>query len=137
MKILVERFDSGSKDTLGRLYIDGKFFAYTLEDEKRDVKVKGDTRIPEGTYKVIFYDSPSHGKDSLMIKDVPNFKYILIHSGNTEDHTDGCLLVGMRIGSLEGKRAVLDSKTAFRKVYDVIAPAIRRGDDVEIKYMVV
>jgi hypothetical protein len=137
MNILVERFDSGSKDTLGRLYIDGKFYCYTLEDEKREVKVKGDTRIPEGTYKVVFYDSPSHGKESLLIKDVPNFQYILIHPGNTEDDTMGCLLPGLRIGSLNGKRAVLDSKTAFKKIYSVIAPAIKKGEEVTIKYMVV
>jgi hypothetical protein len=137
MKILVERFDSGSFDTLGRLYIDGKFYCYTLEDEYREVKVKGDTRIPEGIYKVVFYDSPSHGKDTLMIADVPNFKYILIHPGNTEDDTMGCLLPGLRIGSINNKRAVLDSKVAYKKIYDIIAPALHRGEEVTIKYMVV
>jgi hypothetical protein len=135
MKILVERFDSGSNDTLGRLYVDGKMICFTLEDEFRKVKVKGDTRIPSGTYKVCFYDSPSHGPRSLMIKDVPGFSYILIHTGNTEDDTAGCLIVGKRIGTLNHKRAVLDSKTAYNEIYPIIAGALDRNEDVEIKYM--
>lgn len=134
MKILVERFDSGSNDTLGKVFVDGKFICYSLEDEYREVKVKGDTRIPSGTYKIGFYDSPTHGKKSLHIKDVPGFSYILIHTGNTEIDTAGCLIVGKRIGSLDNKRAVLDSKTAFKQLYNIIAPALDR-EDVEIKYM--
>lgn len=135
MEIRVERFDSGSDDTIGRLYIDEKFYCYTLEDEFREVKIKGETRIPEGIYKVGFYDSPTHGKESLMIKDVPGFKYILIHTGNTEDDTMGCLLVGLRIGTLENKRAVLDSKNAYKEIYPIIAHALKSGEDVTIKYM--
>jgi hypothetical protein len=135
MKILVERFDSGSNDTLGRVYIDGVLKCFSIEDEKRAVKVKGDTCIPTGTYKIGFYDSPSHGAKSLMIKDVPNFKYILIHTGNTEDDTCGCLIVGKRIGTLNNKRAVLDSKTAFKEIYKLISTALDAGEEVEIKYM--
>lgn len=134
MKILVERFDSGSEDTLGRLYINGKLMCFTLEDQYREVKVKGDTRIPSGTYKVDFYNSPSHGKNSLIIKDVPGFSYILIHPGNTEDDTAGCLLVGKKLGTLNGKRAVLQSKPAFNVIYPIIAEAISKGEEVTIKY---
>jgi hypothetical protein len=137
MKILVERFDSGKNDTLGRLYINGKFFCFTLEDEYRAVKVKGDTRIPEGTYKVVFYNSPSHGPESLMIENVPGFQYILIHPGNTEDDTMGCLLPGMKLGTVKGKRAVTESKKAFEKIYPIISDAIKRGEEVTIKYFVV
>lgn len=135
MKILVERFDSGSNDTLGRVYIDGVLKCFSIEDEKRVVKVKGETRIPAGTYNVCFYDSPTHGKKALMIKDVPNFSYVLIHTGNTEDDTMGCLIVGKRIGTLNNKRAVLDSKTAFKEIYAIIAPEIESGKEVTIKYM--
>jgi len=139
MKILVERFDSGSDDTFGRLYINGKLECYTLEDEFREVKKRGDTRIPKGTYKVGKRFSPSKspktGHDMLWIKDVPGFQYILIHTGNTEDDTEGCLIVGTRIGKLNGKRAVLDSKVAYNKIYPIISDAIDRGEEVEIIYM--
>lgn len=139
MKILIERFDSGSNDTIGKLYIDGDFMCYTLEDEFREVKKKGDTRIPSGTYKVGKRYSPSFspktGHDMLWVKDVPGFQFILIHTGNTEDDTEGCLIVGMKIGSLNNKRAVLDSKTAYNKIYPIISDAIDNGEEVEIIYM--
>lgn len=139
MKITVERFEFGSNDTLGKLSIDGKFICYTIEDEKREVKVKGETCIPNGTYKVSKRHSPKFspkfGHDMLWIKDVPGFEFILIHTGNTEKDTEGCLIVGMRIGSLDGKRAVLDSKTAYNKIYPLISGAIDRGEEVTISYM--
>jgi hypothetical protein len=139
MELIVERFDSGSNDTLGRLHVNGKFFCYTIEDEHRDVKVKGETRIPAGTYKVSKRFSPRfsqiYGHELLWIKDVPGFEYILIHKGNTEKDTDGCLIVGMRIGSMDGRRAVLDSKTAYDKLYPLVSTALDRGEEVVIKYM--
>jgi hypothetical protein len=85
--------------TAGQLYIDGTYFCFTLEDEVRDVKVKGETAIPEGYYDVTFEDSPHFGPQTLTINKVPNFSQIRIHSGNTEKDTDGCILVGWRINS--------------------------------------
>jgi hypothetical protein len=139
MKITVERFDFGSDDTIGKVFIDGKFYCYCIEDEVRKVKVKGETCIPNGTYKVSKRHSPKFspkfGHDMLWIKDVPGFEFILIHTGNTDNDTEGCLIVGMRIGQLEGQRAVLDSKTAYNKIYPIISKAIDLGLDVEIEYM--
>lgn len=134
MKIIVERFDSGSDDTLGRLYIDGKLCCFTIEDEKREVKVKGETRIPEGTYKVgkrySPHFSPKTGHDMLWVKDVPGFQYILIHTGNTDDDSEGCLIVGSKING----RSVIESKKAYDKIYPIISSAIDRGEEVTIKY---
>ncbi len=139
MDIKVYRFDSGSDDTIGRLYIDGVFKCYTLEDQFREVKVKGDTRIAAGTYPVELVHSPRftpiYGHKMLHVMNVPKFEGILIHPGNTEADTEGCLLVGKRIGSLNSKRAVLDSKNAYREIYPLIAEAIQAGDKVFINYM--
>ena len=33
-------------------------------------------------------------KGMLWVRDIPGFEYILIHTGNTDEHTSGCLLVG-------------------------------------------
>ena len=55
MKLEVLRFNSQDDFTSGLLFdvTDGrKFLAYTLEDEYREEKVKGETRIPSGTYKI-------------------------------------------------------------------------------------
>lgn len=138
MEILVERFNSGSDDTLGRVFIGGKLMCFSIEDEKRAVKVKGETRIPAGTYKVGLRHSPKFspkfGHEMLWVKDVPGFEYILIHTGNTEKDTEGCLIVGDTLGSLNGKRAVLNSKKAYNKIYPIISEAVKRGEDVSIKY---
>ena len=108
MELEVLRISSQKDSTNGILFdVTGgkrKFLCYTLEDEYRKDKVKGETRIPAGTYDIILRKVGSfHTKYSekfkdmhkgmLWVKDVPNFEYILIHIGNTDEDTSGCLLV--------------------------------------------
>ena len=52
MKLKVKRNPSKQTFTTGKLSIDGKHICYTLEDEKREVKVMHETRIPEGLYEI-------------------------------------------------------------------------------------
>ena len=55
MKLEELRFSSEKDATNGLLFdvTDGrKFLCYTLEDEHRDVKKYGETRVPAGTYKI-------------------------------------------------------------------------------------
>ena len=108
MKLQVLRFSSESDSTNGLLLdvTDGvNFLAYTLEDEYRKHKRSKETRIPAGTYEIKLrneggfhqryskkYSSIHRGM--LHIIDVPGFEYILIHVGNSDEHTAGCLLVG-------------------------------------------
>ncbi len=76
-------------------------FGYALEDVDRHVeadlsrKVKGATAIPTGAYAVRLYDSPKHGPDTPELVGVPGYQHVQIHSGNTPDHTEGCLLIGL------------------------------------------
>ena len=101
----VIRFSSQEDDTLGLLYRNGEFVCFTLEDEAREVKVAGETRIPKGKYQLEVRQFggtharykekfPEFHEGMVEIKDVPNFTDILIHIGNTDEHTAGCLLVG-------------------------------------------
>ena len=105
----VLRYSSGIDSTLGILSENGpqgrEFLAYTLEDEFREEKVSAETRIPEGTYDVKLRDVGGYHtrylnkfgadfhKGMLHVQDVPEFEYILIHTGNTDENTMGCLLV--------------------------------------------
>ena len=52
MEILVDRYNDEIDHTDGLLFVDCKFMCFTLEDEYRADKVYGETRIPDGTYKV-------------------------------------------------------------------------------------
>ena len=124
-----------------------KFLAYTLEDEQRNEKVYGETRIPDGTYKLDLRKTGGyHQKYSkrfsdfhigmLHVTNVPGFEYILIHCGNTDEHTAGCLLVG---DSQENNQITKDgfigkSTQAYKRIYPRIAEAIERGEEVKIKY---
>ena len=112
MKLTVLRYNSQDDFTQGLLFIDGKFECHTIEDEQRTVKVYSETAIPNGTYEVKLrtegkfhqnYSSkfPLFHKGMLHVTNVPNFEYILIHIGNDDDDTAGCLLVGRGAGDVE------------------------------------
>jgi len=44
MKLELKRFSGQSDTTLGLMFVDGEFECFTLEDEYRADKVKGETR---------------------------------------------------------------------------------------------
>ena len=98
MEIKVERTFLGSDYTVGKMYIDGEYFSDTLEDTVRDLtkekKVYGKTAIPAGRYEVILNYSPKFKKELPRLLNVPHFDGILIHSGVTPEHTEGCILIG-------------------------------------------
>ncbi len=146
MELTVLRYSSGEESTLGLFFIDKKFACYTLEDEYREKKVYGETRIPAGRYRVILRTAGSHHirykqkfpefhKGMLHVTQVPNFSHILIHIGNTDDDTEGCLLVGESTYSNVKQIGRINSSTiAYKRIYPVIASAIENGDEVWIRY---
>ena len=144
MKLKVLRFSSQSDSTNGLLFDDSdgdmKFLCYTLEDEYRSKKVRGETRVPAGVYKLeLRTEGGFHArytkkygsmhKGMLHVTKVPGFEWILIHTGNTDEHTAGCLLVG---DSQENNALVKDgfigkSTVAYKRIYPDIARAIQEG----------
>ena len=147
MKLTVVRTQFGTDATNGLLFINGIFECYTLEDQYQAVKVMHETCIPEGTYDIKFrktggfdskyrerYKNAHYGM--LHIQDVPNFTYILIHTGNTDEHTSGCLIVGETQQDLEvSKDGFIGSSTvAYKKMYAKVAGQLLQGKDVSIEY---
>lgn len=131
MLLRVNRFKYGSKATIGRLLIDGVVECYTLEDVKRPdgVKVQDATAIPAGEYKVIIDKSERFGRLMPHILGVDGFTGIRIHSGNTDENTDGCILLG---SAIENDDFVSGSKTAFDKFFKKLTDAIAAGQSVVI-----
>ncbi|HEX2594704.1 MAG TPA: DUF5675 family protein [Rhizomicrobium sp.] len=82
--------------TLGVLFVDGRFRAFSLEDEISDVKVPGRTCIPEGRYQIRLTWSPKFNRVLPELVDVPGFTGVRIHAGNTKDDTAGCVLLGVQ-----------------------------------------
>ena len=136
---------SSQKDSTNGLLFDvtgGKrvFLCYTLEDEHREEKVAGETRIPEGTYKITlrkvggFHSryTNKYGemhKGMLWVRDVPGFEYILIHTGNTDEHTAGCLIVGdsQQNNAIKSNGFVGSSTQAYKRIYPPIADALEKA----------
>ena len=147
MKLEVLRFRSKPDATFGILYdvtAGRRFLAYTLEDEYRLNKVSAETRIPAGTYQIELRTEGGHHEryakkfsdihgGMLWIRNVPGFQWILIHIGNTDEDTAGCLLVGSELDTQKEK--IIDSTKAYKRVYVHVAEALRRGDDVSIEYI--
>lgn len=101
--------------TLGSLYLNGDFMCYTLEDAARPVKIKGETCIPTGVYRISMVHSPKFGRKTPRLHDVPGFDGILVHGGNTPEQTEGCILVGhnlLKDGRIQGT-AEADVSTAL------------------------
>lgn len=134
MKILLRRIAKRANYTIGKLYLDGKYFADTLEDTDRGLtqdmpleeiqskKIYGKTAIPAGTYKIDMNTVSPKFKDRSWAKpwggkiprfvDVKGFEGVLIHPGNTDQDTQGCVLVGQN--SVVGK--VVNSVDTFNKL---------------------
>lgn len=134
MQLTLDRYYKTNDFTVGRLSIDGVFECYTLEDEHREVKVMHETRIPSGRYEIKLrtfgghherYKKFPYHKGMLWLQDVPKFKDILIHIGNTEKHTSGCILVGK---SIDLNKGFLSSSTiAYESMYKKVLKGLEQG----------
>lgn len=136
MKLKLIRDTHNPKQTLGKLFIDGKFETYTCEDPEREVagqpvsawKIPGQTAIPRGTYRVQITLSPKYKRLMPVLVNVPGFDGIRIHSGNTADDSEGCILLGdIRFATYIGA-----SRIAVARVQDKIDSAIQFGEIVTI-----
>lgn len=131
MNIIIKRIFKGPDYTIGRLSIDGKYFCDTLEDTVRapGVKIPGKTAIPAGKYKIELTESLRFKKLMPRLENVPGFTGVLIHSGNTAEDTEGCILVGRN--RVKGK--VLDSRETFARLFKLLFVAERGGETLEIE----
>lgn len=135
MELKLVRRWSSPKSTIGELSIAAaagdSFECFTLEDVVRPAgeKVKGETAIPEGRYRVTLEPSPKfHGAIKPRLHDVPNFEGILIHEGNTADNSEGCILVGRK----RDRDFVGESKLALKALQEKLDRAAAAGEAIAI-----
>lgn len=138
MNLVLTREEVSLKSTAGRLFIDGGFFCYTLEDTLREIvgipvekwKIKKETAIPAGIYKVTLAPSPKRGGRIMpLLLNVPGFVGIQIHVGNNNVDTEGCILVGDFRESVDYIRGSID---AFTKLFKQLLKAHDKGEEVYI-----
>ena len=112
MRLWLDRYGFGKDSTLGKLSLveDGKepeHMCFTIEDERRKVKKPGETCIPVGVYGVKYRtDSPKFAhyyakfpnlhRGMIHLQNVQGFDMVYVHLGNTDDHTEGCILPNIK-----------------------------------------
>lgn len=113
---------------------------YVCEDGARAIKVDGETRIPAGFYNLALrrvggmhakYAArfPEIHDGMIWLQNVPEFKWVYMHIGNSHADTAGCPLVGEKRDELSC--TVSQSRTAYFRIYPEIAEAIR-GDGARL-----
>lgn len=101
---------------------------YTLEHLPRVPKIIGCTGIPAGSYYMEYRYSPKFGCAMAYINEVPNFRNVMIHSGNTLHDTRGCILVGDTIDTAYDK--ILFSRRALSRFNKWFAPQWQQGEEI-------
>ncbi len=146
MHLFIERRPSTPKSTSGKLYVDGVFWLpkpdspereaiHTLEDVVREVagqpveswKIKGQTAIPAGRYRVDYTESARFKRKTLILLNVPGFTGIRFHGGNKAEDTEGCILCGH---AKTGPDSIAVCAPAIALLESLVCPEIAAGREV-------
>lgn len=136
MEVVVKRLYKKDTYTIGKMYINNKYFCDTLEDVERPLasikdKVYGETAIPCGLYRLKMTYSNKFGCMMPEICNVPFFFGIRIHNGRTAKNTEGCILVGEN----KKKGELINSTTIYKKFRDLLADAELKKENNTIYIM--
>lgn len=117
---ILVRDEIGNSVIRGSLHIGDKTF-HVLERPWLDNRCN-ESCIPAGEYEVVFLPQSNTGKfqNIFELRAVPGRTEILIHPGNTVEHSQGCLLIGLQRGTLDGQPAVLDSQLALAELVEIV-----------------
>nr|DAG99727.1 MAG TPA: hypothetical protein [Crassvirales sp.] len=125
MKLELKRIALKPNYTIGKLFINGTYYCDTIEDKVIDInkngkfddglnKVMHQTAIPYGTFKVVVNYSPKFKRELPRLLDVPYFEGILIHNGNDQNSSSGCIIVGENktVGKVTNSTFYMNNLTA-------------------------
>lgn len=155
----LKRVDLQPLRTFGELSILGIKNAVTIEDTVRQKKIHGKTAIPYGVYLLKTRFSPKFSKyffwsdknkklidaisyfkldnkedyrihDLIWLFNIPDYEFVLIHWGNSETDTEGCIV----IGTTKDSKQVIRSRLKYQEIYPFIYEQIKLGNKyIEIK----
>lgn len=148
MKLTLKRKHENLEYTIGDLFINDVWFCNTIEDTIRDLpnicpntnkglqcncsgKIYSKTAIPVGTYRITIEFSPRFKRRLPYLHNVPHFLGILIHPGNTEKDSSGCIIVGMN--TIKGK--VLQSRITSDKLNALLEEELKKGNKITIQIL--
>lgn len=138
MEIKLIRKYYQAKYTIGRLYVNNRFFSDCLEPPSLHLtertalgtiliaKYKGYRAIPTGRYRILITRSRRFGRWLPLLLNVKGFEGIRIHAGNKPEDTRGCILLGFN----RRKGYVLDSTRCVLTLVKMMTEAIAKGEKV-------
>ena len=138
MIITLLRVTEGDIFTEGKMYINGRFECYTVEDTDRHLeeevngKIYGKTAIPRGSYPITITYSNAFHRSLILVQDVPLFTGIRIHSGNSSEDTEGCIIVGS-VNNRDDDNWVGKSKVAYQKLHEKVYEALENNEQVTLE----
>lgn len=121
--------------TQGRLYFRSQFLGYTCEDEDRQLetyperKVYGRTAIPRGRYRLLLTYSQRFGRELPLIVDVPGYRGVRVHGGNSPENSLGCVMSGR----VRTARGVQGCAPVVNRIIGILRDAEDGGDDCWIE----
>lgn len=141
MKIKIIRRYAGKTCVIGkfRVFDDNENIlldCFSLEEDKEGLEREQDLRVPAGIYNLKRHVASSFNekgkkevagvkvlKDddsviNIFNNDVPFNRHILIHWGNTDKNTKGCILLGLT--KANDNESVGGSRLACKKFYDLM-----------------
>ena len=140
----LQRYTSTQEATAGLLFDNEmNFTCHIVEDQRQDVKVQDETRIPAGTYQIknreVLSGMTKRYRETrdwfdwhLELQSVPNFQYVYIHNGVDSDSSSGCLICGNGVLDKYPEYQVTDSKKCFERVWKEISELLDQGYEVYI-----
>lgn len=141
MEIKLIRKYYQAKYTIGRLYVNNRFFSDCLEPPSLHLtersalgtiliaKYKGYRAIPTGRYRILITRSRRFGRWLPLLLNVKGFERIRIHAGNKPEDTRGCILLGFN----RRKGYVLDSTRCVLTLVKMMTEAIAKGEKVFVE----
>lgn len=141
MEIKLIRKYYQAKYTIGRLYVNNRFFSDCLEPPSLHLtersalgtiliaKYKGYRAIPTGRYRILITRSRRFGRWLPLLLNVKGFEGIRIHAGNKPEYTRGCILLGFN----RRKGYVLDSTRCVLTLVKMMTEAIAKGEKVFVE----
>lgn len=141
MDILLQRCQHKSTGTLSMLLVDGEVYGFVPEDPPQEVKIKGQTRIPAGRYRLYLATSPKFSEKyrhkMIYLENVQKpdgsfrFDGVMFHPGNTAEQTEGCIMPNMQC--ILGEVPVYGHSTvAYEKFQKEVGEFLEQGGEAHV-----
>lgn len=101
-----------------KIYIDGAFFCYGLENDGY--------KIPTGVYSAYGQTSPKFGTNKVYLN-VPGRTGILFHGGQSSEQTKGCILTG------RNRDGEYISGDCSDELFNAVDNAYKNGESINVK----